>query len=167
MITYKKLLLIELATLITGCAHEPINETLELPDTETAFLYSIQYKGPKFNINKKDFFLIFIDGEMTSHTNTDGIKLSPGKHTIGVEVTLRNVLIPIPKSCISAFTLSLEAGRRYGYDIEKNQNEIFLQVIDDTGRLVSIAPCEPCSLGMCGSEQVNSIMERVQRESNN
>ena len=169
-----KPLLALLAALITGCASRPVSEAVKMPESMTAFIAWHQSKGLMFN--SRQFTVIFIDGENSGSQKEDpsvwgGYRLLPGKHLIGVLVHHGSVCLPGPlgdacfNSCISGIALDLEAGRRYGYEIKKNKNEVLVDVVDDTGKVVSRTDCEPCSYAVCGREQINSIMDRVQRKS--
>jgi hypothetical protein len=128
----------------------------------------MQRKGTIFNARK--LYVTFIDG--TSPRYAPGMevhKATPGAHTIGILVEHGNICPPGQvgavcfNKCFSAMALELEAGRRYGYDIEKTQNEVVVKVTDDTNKVVSEGTCEPCSF-VCGVQQQESIMERFQRD---
>lgn len=168
------LLLFSMAVVLpTGCAHKPVGEAVRLPENETAFITGHHSKGAIFN--SRQFHVTYIDGERLIHQKEatsvfGGFRLLPGKHSIGIIVQHGNVCIPAYlalaeacfNSCFSGISLLLEAGRRYKYEIEKDQNNVFVNVIDDTGKVVSKGFCEPCSFALCGQEQQKAIMERLE-----
>jgi len=168
---FRLLFLVVTIVFAAGCAHKPASEALRLPENETAFITGFHSKG--FIFNSRSFFVEYIDGErLTDHKENSsvfgGFRLMPGKHTIGISVQHGNVCIPAPlgdacfNNCFSGISLLLDAGRRYRYDIEKDQSNVFVNVIDDSGKVVSKGLCEPCSFAICGQEQQKTIMERLE-----
>ena len=156
----------------TGCAHKPASGALKLPHEQTAFVESIQVNRPGL-FSSKGFYVTWIDGADLSHQKEKsqvfgGFRLLPGKHTIGVIAEYGDLCIPSPLGgacfnyCFSGIALTLEAGRRYSYNINSTQIEVFVNVIDDTGKVVSDGICVPCTLGICGTEQQKSIMEGLE-----
>lgn len=168
---YRSLFLVVTIVLAAACAHKPLSEAVRLPENETAFIAGFHWKGYIFNVRR--FFVDYIDGERLFDHKEDssvfgGFRLLPGKHTIGITVQHGNFCFPGPfgdaciNSCFSGISLMMDAGRRYSYEIEKDQSNVFVNVIDDGGKVVSKSLCEPCSFGVCGEEQRKTIMERLE-----
>jgi len=66
--------------------------------------------------------------------------------------------------------LEAEAGRKYGYEIEKNKDEVNVVLSDETGAVAAKALCEkfPAPWSVPDSSNtpvIKSVNERLERES--
>lgn len=160
--------------LLSGCRiinPLPQNKAETLPNSEVAHVKMGACCG-FFIFNEKHIKLGYVDGvsiyEERSGSDFMSKRLLPGKHTLGLYVSWGTCLPTFPSACLnqyySAVKIVAEAGRTYGYALEKTKDDIFVIVSDDTGKIVSKGLCEKCTWAACGIDQVKSINERVEKE---
>jgi hypothetical protein len=172
-----------LLMLCSACgAIRPYNETngtATFPDSKVALID--QYSDKGFVLNGSRFSLRYLDGKPYIPSNStwhDWGRVIPGRHTLGVWSNWGDVcpIIPIPflvdrphcpNLCYSGMVLNAEAGRKYGYAIEKNKNEAYVVVSDETGTVAAKGLCEKYShpAGPSQDQVMKSVNERLERES--
>ena len=146
----RNLVLIGLSVILSGCAANlPYSAAANLPDTEVAIVKWFDSGG--FIIYERHLELLYLDGVSKFTERSDpgfkGKKLFPGNHTLGIYVYWGNICLPLISgvcfnSCHSDVVLDAEAGRTYGYDIEKTNDDVFVKVTDDTGKVASKGLCK-------------------------
>jgi hypothetical protein len=162
-------LLIGLSVIFTGCVtNKQYGLAENLPDSEVVIFEKLQYG--RFNDSRfnSDYIVRadYIDGNAFSATT---LRRLPGIHTLGIQVDWGFCFGIFPSGCFnrcySGITLKAEAGRKYSYDIERINEQVYMTLLDNTGKVVTKGNCEKCSWGVCGPGQVRSINERIEKES--
>jgi hypothetical protein len=120
--------------------------------------------------------LRYLDGPDMANKYDDSwgaYKILPGRHTLGIDVNWGDFCPPgIFGSacfhwCYSGVVLDAKAGRTYVYDIEKNKDQVYLVMLDETKKVVVRGLCEkyPGLVPDLSKDPVKTIHERIERES--
>jgi hypothetical protein len=169
------------------CSACGINQTLPtnheattLPDTNIALIKTYNHQG--FILGQREFLLTYFDGVESENgfmrlgDRLHEEKILPGIHRLGMVVNYGD-FCPPPylgsttcfNFCYSGVVLKAEAGRKYGFDIEKKEDTVNLLVLDDTNTVVSKDACKqlPTFSRFHSSKTplIKSIQEGMERES--
>ena len=155
--------------MLSGCAEQQMYEGKALPESETALLGA--FSGHNMIIFERHLSLLYLDGKDVL-SPVGNKRVMPRKHTLGIYVNWGNFCPPGPlgsacfNNCYSGLVLKAEAGRKYSYDMEKQQDKLYVAVSDDTGEVVAKEICEPFSMwaSPSTSQEVKSINKRLEKE---
>lgn len=160
---------IAIPTLPTG------TETGGLPLSDTASIKTFKLSG--LIISERKYRLTYFDGvESEIGFIPFGGKILAGNHRLGILVRWGGLCIPggyfgslCFNQCYSGVVLKAEAGRKYDYDIQKNEDGVWLLVKDDVDSVVSKSVCEKVPLFEAHYHSsrnmvIKSIQERIDRE---
>ena len=155
--------------MLLGCAEQQMYEGKALPESETALLGA--FSGHSLIIFERHLSLLYLDGKDNLPPFGDK-RVMPGKHRLGIFVNWGNFCPPGPagsacfNNCYSGLVLNAKAGRKYSYDMEKQQDILHVVVSDDTGDVVAKEICESVSMwsSTLHSPVIKSINERLEKE---